>query len=67
MRIARQLHDDIGHRLIRVKMMTEAAIHTLPAAPETGLQMMNQIRDQLSGSMDDMRAALKRINHTPPA
>lgn len=64
-RIARQLHDDIGHRLIRVKMMTEAAIHTLPAAPETGLQMMNQIRDQLSGSMDDMRAALKRINHTP--
>ncbi|MEK5036031.1 sensor histidine kinase [Paenibacillus sp. FSL R7-0302] len=64
-RIARQLHDDIGHRLIRVKMMTEAAIHTLPAAPETGLQMMNQIRDQLSGSMDDMRAALKRINPTP--
>ncbi|ETT50013.1 sensor histidine kinase [Paenibacillus sp. FSL P4-0338] len=64
-RIARQLHDDIGHRLIRVKMMTEAAIHTLPAAPESGLQMMNQIRDQLSGSMDDMRTALKRINHTP--
>ncbi|QUL54513.1 sensor histidine kinase [Paenibacillus tritici] len=64
-RIARQLHDDIGHRLIRVKMMTEAAIHTLPAAPEAGLQMMNQIRDQLSGSMDDMRVALKRINHTP--
>ncbi|WP_341348669.1 sensor histidine kinase [Paenibacillus sp. FSL H3-0469] len=64
-RIARQLHDDIGHRLIRVKMMTEAAIHTLPAAPETGLQMMNQIRDQLSGSMDDMRAALKQINPTP--
>ncbi|WP_342479143.1 sensor histidine kinase [Paenibacillus sp. FSL H7-0350] len=64
-RIARQLHDDIGHRLIRVKMMTEAAIHTLPAAPESGLKMMNQIRDQLSGSMDDMRTALKRINHTP--
>lgn len=64
-RIARQLHDDIGHRLIRVKMMTEAAIHTLPAAPETGLGMMHQIRDQLSASMDDMRAALKRINYTP--
>lgn len=64
-RIARQLHDDIGHRLIRVKMMTEAAIHTLPAAPETGLGMMHQIRDQLSASMDDMRAALKRINYAP--
>ena len=64
-RIARQLHDDIGHRLIRVKMMTEAAIHTLPSAPEAGLSMMNQIRDQLAASMDDMRAALKRINYAP--
>lgn len=64
-RIARQLHDDIGHRLIRVKMMTEAAIHTLPAAPGEGLHMMHQIRDQLAASMDDMRSALKRINYTP--
>lgn len=64
-RIARQLHDDIGHRLIRVKMMTEAAIHTPPAAPGEGLHMVNQIRDQLAASMDDMRSALKRINYTP--
>lgn len=64
-RIARQLHDDIGHRLIRVKMMTEAAIHTLPSAPETGQAMLHQIRDQLSGSMEDLRSALKRIHYTP--
>ncbi|WP_150270433.1 sensor histidine kinase [Paenibacillus tepidiphilus] len=64
-RISRQLHDDIGHRLIRVKMMVEAAIHTLPVSPETGLGMMNQIRDQLAASMDEMRAAVKRIHHDP--
>ncbi|MBW4081619.1 sensor histidine kinase [Paenibacillus sp. S150] len=64
-RIARQLHDDIGHRLIRVKMMTEAAIHTLPHSPETGMDMMSQIRDQLAASMDDMRTAVRRINHAP--
>ena len=64
-RISRQLHDDIGHRLIRVKMMVEAAIHTLPAAPEAGMGMMVQIRDQLAASMDDMRAALRQINYTP--
>lgn len=29
-RISRQLHDDIGHRLIRTKMMSEAALLTLP-------------------------------------
>ncbi|WP_379135541.1 sensor histidine kinase [Paenibacillus sp. sgz500958] len=64
-RIARQLHDDIGHRLIRVKMMLEAAIHTLPASPDTGMAMMGQIRDQVAASMDDMRAAVKRINYSP--
>ncbi|WP_379157353.1 sensor histidine kinase [Paenibacillus sp. sgz5001063] len=62
-RIARQLHDDIGHRLIRVKMMSEAAIHTLPHSTETGMDMMIQIRDQLSASMDDMRAAVRRIHY----
>ncbi|WP_019915095.1 sensor histidine kinase [Paenibacillus sp. HW567] len=64
-RIARQLHDDIGHRLIRVKMMTEAAIHTLPHSPETGMGMMSQIRDQLSASMDEMRAAVRQISYAP--
>ena len=64
-RISRQLHDDIGHRLIRVKMMLEAAIHTLPTSPDTGMALMEQIRDQVSASMDDMRATVKRINYTP--
>ncbi|MCL6601830.1 MAG: sensor histidine kinase [Paenibacillus sp.] len=64
-RISRQLHDDIGHRLIRVKMMMEAAIHTLPSSPDTGMAMMGQIRDQVSASMDDMRAAVKRVNYAP--
>ncbi|CAH1209443.1 hypothetical protein PAECIP111892_03217 [Paenibacillus auburnensis] len=64
-RISRQLHDDIGHRLIRVKMMVEAAIHTLPVAPETGMGMMVQIRDQLAASMDDMRAAIRQVNPSP--
>lgn len=64
-RIARQLHDDIGHRLIRIKMMMEAALQMLPLAPDKGIQMMEQIRDQLSASMDDMRSAVTRINYTP--
>jgi two-component system NarL family sensor kinase len=64
-RISRQLHDDIGHRLIRIKIMMEAALHSLPASPETGMQMMGQIRDQLSASMDDMRSAVRRINYAP--
>ncbi|QWU18095.1 sensor histidine kinase [Paenibacillus sophorae] len=64
-RISRQLHDDIGHRLIRVKMMMEAALHTLPSAPEAGMTMMGQVRDQLAQSMDDLRAAVRRIGRGP--
>ncbi|SEU14920.1 sensor histidine kinase [Paenibacillus sp. NFR01] len=64
-RISRQLHDDIGHRLIRAKMMMEAAIHTLPVAPEQGMALMGQIRDQLAASMDDMRSAVRRIHGAP--
>lgn len=46
-------------------MMMEAALQTLPTSPESGMQMMELIRDQLSASMDDMRSAVKRINYTP--
>nr|WP_186812343.1 histidine kinase [Paenibacillus xylanexedens] len=60
-RISRQLHDDIGHRLIRTKMMSEAALLTLPSNNEQGTEMVKQIRDQLSASMDDMRNTLHKL------
>ncbi|MGF7049255.1 signal transduction histidine kinase [Paenibacillus sp. DS2015] len=60
-RISRQLHDDIGHRLIRVKMMMEAAIHTLPTDTTRGIELMLQIRDQVAASMDDMRNTVKQM------
>ncbi|WP_438348890.1 sensor histidine kinase [Paenibacillus sp. FA6] len=61
-RIARQLHDDIGHRLIRVKMMMEAAIQIMPTDAPRGYDMMLQIRDQVSDSMDNMRNTVKRMH-----
>nr|WP_186811736.1 histidine kinase [Paenibacillus xylanexedens] len=60
-RISRQLHDDIGHRLIRTKMMSEAALLTLPLNNEQGTEMVKQIRDQLAASMDDMRNTLHKL------
>ncbi|KAA8785624.1 sensor histidine kinase [Paenibacillus amylolyticus] len=60
-RISRQLHDDIGHRLIRTKMMSEAALLTLPLNNELGTEMVKQIRDQLAASMDDMRNTLHKL------
>lgn len=61
-RISRQLHDDIGHRLIRVKMMMEAALLTVPYDSARGMDMLRQIRDQLGESMEQMRTAVKQMN-----
>nr|WP_251035855.1 histidine kinase [Paenibacillus sp. ISL-20] len=61
-RISRQLHDDIGHRLIRIKMMMEAALHIVPQDSVRGMDMLHQIRDQLGESMEQMRSAVKQMN-----
>lgn len=61
-RISRQLHDDIGHRLIRVKMMMEAALLTVPHDSARGMDMLRRIRDQLGESMEQMRTAVKQMN-----
>ncbi|MGE7053315.1 sensor histidine kinase [Paenibacillus glucanolyticus] len=61
-RISRQLHDDIGHRLIRVKMMMEAALQVVPHDPARGMDMLHQIRDQLGQSMEQMRTAVKQMS-----
>lgn len=63
-RIARKLHDDIGHRLIRVKMMTEAALRILPSDPDRATLLFEQIREQLEASMEEIRLSVKRVAPT---
>ncbi|MNO58605.1 Sensor histidine kinase DesK [compost metagenome] len=60
-RISQQLHDDVGHRLIRSKMMMEAALQVFPNDQQKGMTMLQQIRDQLSAGLDEMRATVKRL------
>jgi two-component system NarL family sensor kinase len=60
-RIARDIHDDLGHRLIRVKMMTEAALHLFPADPERARGIVGQVRDQLQDSMERMRRTVRKL------
>jgi two-component system NarL family sensor kinase len=60
-RISRELHDNLGHQLIRVKMMMDAIIEVAPSEPEKGFQMIEQVRDQLASSMDNMRSTVRKI------
>lgn len=66
-RIARKLHDDIGHRLIRIKMMMEAALRILPSERERATTMLEQIREQLTASMEEIRLSVKKVSPTSQA
>jgi two-component system NarL family sensor kinase len=60
-RISRDIHDDLGHKLIRLKMMMEAAIQILPNQPEKGMQMIHGVRNQLGESMELLRATVRKM------
>jgi two-component system NarL family sensor kinase len=60
-RISKDIHDEIGHKLIRVKMLMEAALRFLPADTNKGMELLYQVRDQLSDSMEMLRATVHRL------
>lgn len=60
-RIATELHDDLGHRLIRVKMMTEAALQIMEHNPQQATQLVEQVRGQLEESMNNMRYTVRKL------
>lgn len=60
-RIARDIHDELGHRLIRVKMMSEALVHMYDVNPGGAGKLVSQIRDQLSEGMETLRTTVHRL------
>lgn len=61
-RIAKDIHDDLGHQLIRVKLMVEAAIQQVPKDLPQGMELLYQVRDHLSGSMESLRATVRKLS-----
>lgn len=60
-RIARDIHDELGHRLIRVKMMSEALAHLHGDASSSFGKLIHQLRDQLAEGMDSLRTTVHRL------
>lgn len=60
-RISRDIHDDLGHQLIRLKMMMEAALRILPTQMDKGMKMLTSVRDQLTDSMELLRSTVRRL------
>lgn len=60
-RIACELHDDLGHKLIRMKMMQEAAIELMPHRPEKSTVLFTGVKDGLIESMESLRATVRNM------
>jgi len=60
-RIAKDIHDDLGHRLIRVKMMAEAAVQLHDVDTSRTRAFITGIRDQLQDSMETMRRTVHQM------
>jgi len=58
-RISRDLHDDLGHKLIRMKMMLEAIVQISTVQQEKAVEMTIQVRDQLAESIDSLRTTVR--------
>ncbi|CAH0120049.1 sensor histidine kinase [Paenibacillus sp. MSJ-34] len=61
-RISKDIHDDLGHRLIRQKMMVEAILSIRAAEPEKAALMLEQVRDQMTESMDTLRRTVRNMS-----
>ncbi|SDC78782.1 Signal transduction histidine kinase [Paenibacillus sp. UNCCL117] len=60
-RIARDIHDELGHKLIRSKMMLEAAVRLMPEQPERAHELTVQVRDHLTDSMESLRHTVRKL------
>lgn len=60
-RISKDIHDDLGHQLIRLKMMMEASLQIYSTNPDKSKEFMEQTRDQLGESMEKLRRTLRRM------
>ncbi|MFS1513337.1 sensor histidine kinase [Chengkuizengella sp. SCS-71B] len=60
-RISKEIHDDLGHQLIRVKMMMEAALPLVQDQPKKSMNLLEQIKDQLSYNMETLRKTVRNL------
>ncbi|WP_128895845.1 sensor histidine kinase [Longirhabdus pacifica] len=63
-RISRQLHDDFGHQLIRLKMMMEAAVQVYDTDQEQARTIVVKVRDQLTDSMKSLQQTVRKMHDT---
>ena len=60
-RLAREIHDTLGHALTGITAGLDACIMTLEVAPELTKQQLNKIRDAAKKGITDVRRSVKKL------
>ncbi|MBQ6298038.1 MAG: sensor histidine kinase [Selenomonadaceae bacterium] len=60
-RLAREIHDTLGHALTGIAAGLDACIMTLEIAPELTKQQLNKIRDTAKKGITDVRRSVKKL------
>ncbi len=60
-RMAREMHDTIGHRLTVSAVQLEAAERLLPQQPERAAEMLATVRGQVRAALDELRQTVAAL------
>jgi signal transduction histidine kinase len=61
-RIARELHDSLGHALVAAHVHTRVAERDLTARPERARQALASAREAVQSGLDDLRATVRTLS-----
>ena len=59
-RLAREVHDSVGHRLTVAVVQLEGAQRLIPTDPERAARMIGAMRDQMKEGLADLRRTVER-------
>ena len=62
LRIAREVHDVVGHSLTVINLQSGVALHVLPKRPERAEQAVRAVRETSARALDELRAALAPLS-----
>ena len=65
-RLAREMHDAVGHRLTAAAMLLEGAARLIPSEPDRATHMVETSRQQVKQGLDELRTAVSALR-TPQA
>jgi signal transduction histidine kinase len=61
MRIAREIHDVVGHSLVAITLQARAGLRRLPRAPERAAEALREIEALASNALGETRSAVSAI------